>query len=169
MRWIFTLSYPTDARMSDRLGRRAFIGTAAAAGAGLLAGCGGSSEDSPESTGSEQQSVDSYLEDTANYDGTVVDETGADAVSVDVGAEGNGGNLAFAPAAIKVDAGTTVTWVWTGKGSNHNVVDEGGAFDSKQVASEGYEFTHTFEESGRFLYYCLPHKAVGMKGAVVVE
>jgi len=37
------------------------------------------------------------------------------------------------------------------------------------VATEGHEFEHPFEESGRFLYYCQPHKSAGMKGAVVVE
>jgi len=155
--------------------RRAFLGATAATATGLLAGCGGtggpddSDSSSPSATGGEQPTVEEYLSGTANYDGTVQDETGSDSVTVDVGAEGNGSDFAFSPAAVRVSTGTTVRWVWTGAGGNHNVVDERDAFRSKLVATEGHEFEHTFEASGRFLYFCQPHRTNGMKGAIVVE
>jgi halocyanin-like protein len=110
--------------------------------------------------------VDEYLSDANQYDGSLQDMTGQESVTVEVGA-GNG--LAFAPAAIQVDPGTTVTWEWTGEGGGHNVIHEEGAFDSGDLVSEeGHTFEHTFEEEGSFRYFCRPHKGVGMKGAVVV-
>lgn len=161
--------------MAHDVSRRTFIGTAAVTGVGLLAGCGGSDGgDGGDGGGGTPTSevpseVSEYLSDTDNFDGSLQDETGSESVTVDVGAEGNGGNFAFAPPAISVDTGTTVTWVWTGEGQNHNVVDEDGAFESEQTAEEGFEFEYTFEEAGNYLYYCAPHESLGMKGAVVVE
>ena len=154
--------------MTGRLDRRAFIGTVAAAGVGVLAGCGGSGGAS-ETPDSPQAAVDRYLNETDNYDGTIQDETGTGSVTVDVGAEGNGGNFAYAPPAVRIDTGTTVTWVWTGDGNAHNVVEENGEFQSQQAVEAGYEFEHTFGESGTYLYYCTPHLGFNMRGAVVVE
>lgn len=162
--------------MSKNLNRRTFMRSSAAVTAvGLLAGCGGSDggESTPEPEPTEASDVpaevEEYLSETTNFEGAVQDETGAGTVEVNVGAEGNGGNFAFTPAAIRVDAGTTVRWVWTGQGGLHNVVDEDGAFESKQVGEEGFELEHTFEEAGTTLYFCTPHKGLGMKGAVIVE
>jgi halocyanin-like protein len=112
--------------------------------------------------------VSDYLSDDDTFDG-VQDMTGQSSVTVMSGSEGNNGNFAFDPSAIRVDAGTTVTWEWTGKGGQHNVVDEDGAFESDLTAEEGFTFEHTFEESGTTLYYCQPHKTLGMKGAVIVQ
>ncbi len=109
-----------------------------------------------------------WFSDVSNYDGTV-DRTGRDEVTVDVGAAGNGGRLAFGPAAVRVDPGTTVAWEWTGRGGRHNVVAEDGGFVSGgPVVSDEERFEYTFEESGVYEYYCSPHRGLGMKGAVVV-
>jgi halocyanin-like protein len=110
--------------------------------------------------------VDSYLSEADQYDGSLEDMTGEDEVTVDVGAGSDG--LAFDPAAIQVDSGTTVTWEWTGEGGAHNVVDEEGEFESELQEEEGATFEHTFEEEGNYLYYCNPHRTQGMLGAVVV-
>ncbi|MDS0258395.1 halocyanin domain-containing protein [Haloarcula sp. S1CR25-12] len=155
--------------MTGRLNRRAFLGTAAAASVGLLAGCGGSDGAVPEATGTPQVAVDQYLNETDNYDGTIQDETGSGGATVDVGALGNGGNFAFAPAAVRVDSGTTVTWAWTGEGNGHNVVHENGDFESDLTDEEGHEFEHTFDDAGVYFYYCAPHQGFNMRGAVVVE
>ncbi len=182
---------------SERLlDRRTFLRVSSAtATAALLAGCGGPSGDDGDSNGEETDGgntdevmedtedgnesdgdgdgsvdaeVDEYLSDTDNYDG-VVDETGSGELTVLVGAEGNGGNFAFEPAAVQVSPGTEVVWEWTGEGSVHNVVHEDGEFESELTDEEGATFSHTFEESGTYLYYCEPHRSQGMKGAVVVE
>ncbi|WP_254274187.1 halocyanin domain-containing protein [Haloarcula marina] len=185
--------------MADNLDRRTFIrSTAVVSGVGLLAGCGGSSDggsggsdgDSGSGDGNDGSTetdaeastteggsgssgvpseVSEYLSDVDNFDGTVADQTGTGNVEVTVGAEGNGGNYAFGPAAVRIDAGTDVNWAWNGEGGSHNVVHEEGDFESSLVSDSGNDFQHTFEESGVYLYYCQPHKSLGMKGAVIVE
>ncbi|NHN61511.1 halocyanin domain-containing protein [Halorussus sp. JP-T4] len=111
--------------------------------------------------------LSSWFEGVSNYDG-IVDETGQSEVTVEVGAAGNNGNFAFGPAAIRVDPGTTVVWEWTGKGGSHNVAAEDGSFESEMTGSTGHTFEQTFDETGITKYACTPHKAMGMKGAVVV-
>ncbi len=179
---------------SDRTRRSVLRASGLAAVAGItgLAGCSGGSQQSagddtateqpsptPESTETDSgsgesgdsgssASFDGWLDSADNFDG-VVDETGSSDVTVEVGTEANGGYYGFGPAAVKVSAGTTVTWEWTGEGASHNVVAEDGSFESELVGEEGHTFTHTFEETGTTKYACTPHKAMGMKGVVVVE
>jgi len=171
--------------MTDRTSRRTLIrGIGAAATVGVLAGCstdtqgdggdggdGGSDGGGSDGGGSDTSvpsAVDDYLSGAQNYDGEAADETGTDSPTVNVGA-GNG--LAFGPAAVRVSSGTTVTWEWTGEGGGHNVVHQDGEFSSGDefVSEEGHTYEYTFEESGNYLYYCEPHQASGMKGAVIVE
>ena len=156
-----------------------------AGSAGLLAaaaGCtsGGSPDteeqsDSPSPTDASDDSggvpdeVEEYLDEVANFDGSLADETGSDEVVVDVGVEGNDGNFAFGPPAVRVSSGTTVVWEWTGEGGQHNVVDEDGDFESDLAAGPDATFEQTFDLSGTWLYYCQPHKSLEMKGAIVVE
>ncbi|TQQ79262.1 halocyanin domain-containing protein [Halonotius terrestris] len=91
-------------------------------------------------------------------------------VTVMVGA-GNG--LAFEPAEIEIETGTTVIWEWTGEGGEHNVVATDDAFASHEdgnVESEaGYTYEYTFDTAGTYEYECIPHSANGMVGTVVVE
>ncbi|MBV0925869.1 halocyanin domain-containing protein [Halomicroarcula limicola] len=112
-----------------------------------------------------QTAFDGWLDGVENYDG-VVDETGSDSVTIEVGAEANGGNFGFGPAAVRVDPGTTVTWEWVN--GSHNVVDDAGNFESEMSGEAGFTFEQTFEETGVVKYFCLPHKSMGMKGVVVV-
>jgi len=163
-----------------RLTRRAFLGGTAALTIGL-AGCSGGSGDGGDGSGGSDGSdgdsggdggspptFDGYLDDTSNYDG-VVDRTGNEEVTVTVGAEANGGNFGYGPAAVRVSTGTTVVWEWNGRGSLHNVAAEDGSFESEQVQEAGHTFSQTFEEAGTVRYYCTPHETLGMKGVVVVE
>ncbi|MFB6185088.1 MAG: halocyanin domain-containing protein [Haloarculaceae archaeon] len=109
------------------------------------------------------------MDDVSNYE-DVVDATDDERITVAVGAEGNGGNFAFDPPAVRVSPGTTVTWQWSGKGGTHNVVATDGTFDSGAPAGEaGTEFAFAFDDGGAYPYYCVPHKSLGMKGIVVVE
>jgi halocyanin-like protein len=138
--------------------------TGAVAAGTALAGCSGG--DDPDDGGGGENSLDAWFENTDNYDG-VVDETGSSSVTVQVGTGTDG--FQFDPPAISVDAGTTVTWEWTGEGSAHNVVAEDGGFESELTDEEGFTFEQTFDDSGEVRYYCNPHKTMGMKGVVVVE
>ncbi|MFO8114933.1 MAG: halocyanin domain-containing protein [Halorubrum sp.] len=98
-------------------------------------------------------------------DAETVDRTGEETASVTVGADGG---LAFAPAALRVDVGTTVVWEWTGVGGSHNVVDRDGAFESDLAAEEGFTFEHEFATPGTYEYVCTPHQTQGMAGTVEV-
>jgi halocyanin-like protein len=92
---------------------------------------------------------------------------GEDSVTVEVGVEANGGPYGYAPAAVHVDAGTTVQFEWTGNGE-HPVVHQDGDFESDLYTTSGVNFEHTFEDDGIYNYYCTPHRGLGMKGSVVV-
>jgi halocyanin-like protein len=138
--------------------RRGFL--TAVAGTAVTAAAAG--------TATAQASFDGWMSDVGNYD-EVADETGSDEVTVTVGAEANGGNFGFGPAAVQVDPGTTVVWEWNGEGGQHNVVaEEGGDFESELSAEAGFTFERTFEEATVAKYFCQPHRALGMKGVVVV-
>jgi halocyanin-like protein len=188
----------TDVMNSEKLTverRTVLRATGAAIGGAALAGCTGSATDTTDSPagdaggesggetaatddgsdetagasgGGSSPEFDGWLSDVGNYDG-VTDATGEDSVTVRVGTEANGGAYGFGPAAVRVDAGTTVVWKWTGDGGSHNVVAEGGEFESEMVGEKGHTFEHAFESAGTYEYACTPHEAMGMKGVVVVE
>ncbi|MFB6121592.1 MAG: plastocyanin/azurin family copper-binding protein [Halobacteriaceae archaeon] len=97
---------------------------------------------------------------------------------------------AFEPSVYEVSVGDTVTWGNTSQRS-HTVtavgsqIPEGadyfasGGFDSQQAAEEGWQgqngaiavgetYSHTFEVAGEYQYLCIPHRAQGMIGKVIV-
>jgi halocyanin-like protein len=113
--------------------------------------------------------VAEYLSETSNFEGYMEDETDADRTTVAVGAEGNDGQFAFEPPAVQVTTETTIAWEWTGRGNEHNIVEESDYFSSgSPVAGADKRFELGIQESGTYLYYCRPHESVGMKGAIVV-
>lgn len=138
-----------------------------------LAGCT-SSEADPVTT-PEQPTLDTepdyqgWFGGVGNYGDGTVDARGRERVTVSVGSSANGGFLGFSPAAVAVSPGTTVTWVWTGKGGTHNVHSQADAFESDYSSEEGHEFSFTFEDPRIYRYQCDPHAMMGMKGAVVVS
>lgn len=94
----------------------------------------------------------------------------------------------FDPERLTVRPGTTVRWV-NDSSVGHTVTAyadriptdapyfASGGFDSERAArndiqgglvpaDEAYE--HTFEASGTYEYYCIPHESSGMTGTVVV-
>jgi len=176
--------------------RRRLLRLSGIAAAGAIAGCstetetdtpepaddggddgGADGESTPTSTptptsgsGDSQFDFGGWLSDTSNYDGTTADMRGSGSVTIEVGAQANGGGFGFAPPAVWVDPGTDVTWEWTGDGGSHNVVAESEAdFRSGDATSEaGTTFSQTFDTAGIVTYYCNPHRSMGMKGAVVV-
>ncbi|MFC5367141.1 halocyanin domain-containing protein [Salinirubrum litoreum] len=150
----------TDPTLTRRTLLRGATGATAASLAATAATPVAGQEDSEPNYGG-------WFDTVSNYDGTV-DKRGQSEVTITVGAEGNNGNYAFGPAAVRVDPGTTVVWEWSGKGNAHNVVAEDGSFESELSTEAGHTYEQTFEETGLVKYACLPHKAMGMKGAVVV-
>lgn len=67
----------------------------------------------------------------------------------------------FAPAAIDIPVGATVTWRWAGD-NRHNVAGDG--FESPVQVDGG--FVHTFVAAGTYDYRCTLHPR--MDGRVVV-
>ncbi|SDF61240.1 halocyanin domain-containing protein [Halorubrum xinjiangense] len=165
--------------MSDKLSRRRYLaGTGAALTIGTLAGCSGGGDGGDGSDGGDGGSavddvpseIDEYLSDARMYEGTIMDLTGQDEVTVEVGAGDVG--FAFSPAAIRIDSSTTVVWEWTGNGGAHNVASVEGSesdFNSgDSVSEEGATFEQSFDNTGIQLYQCTPHQANGMLGAIEV-
>jgi plastocyanin len=98
--------------------------------------------------------------------------------------------LVFDPEEITIAPGDTVVWENVGT-VGHSVTayeDEipeeaeyfaSGDFDGEQAARDGYpsqgdipggeSYEHTFEVTGEYGYFCIPHEAVGMVGTVIVQ
>ncbi len=148
--------------MTPNINRRTVLGAAGAASVGLLAGCVGLPSKS------KKEKIDAYLEETDNYDGTIQDATGKDSVEIGVGVEGNGRHFAFGPPAVRIDSGTTVTWVLA-EGKGHDIVHLGDEFESGPLREADPEFEFTFDSSGLYLYHCGLHDRFDMRGAIVVE
>jgi len=178
---------------SHRCTRRTVLTTSGTAATAALAGCtvdGGSAAADADSIDElEPISADNYpvvdrwlgtdevggVDDT--YDGTIVDARGVENPEITVGAEGNGGPVAFEPSAVIVSPETVVKWVWTAHG-HHNVVSDPDAqlgesdrsFSSGDIVEqENNLYTEVFEEPGTVLYHCEPHLDLGMKGALIIE
>ena len=174
---------------SFKKNRRKFLAAGLTGAAAALAGCGGILADGRGVPGKSDriedgengdggppsgvpEAVHQYLTDNeANgYEEELVDMTGEDSITIEVGAGGQG--FSFAPVAVNIDPGTEVVWEWTGNGGAHNVVSRGDStaeFDSGESVSEaGTTFTYTFETEGNNFYHCEPHTSIGMHGAIVV-
>ena len=156
---------------TDCATRRSLLG-ALAGGAGALAGClgaGGDGGTDGSSSGGGAASYGGFLDGVSNVDG-VVDRTGDEAVTVEVGVTQGGGPFGFGPAAVRVSPGTTVTWRWVDGRNSHNVKATGGSFEfrSGYAREVGHTFERTFERSGVAKYVCVPHESLGMKGVVAV-
>ncbi|EMA24665.1 halocyanin domain-containing protein [Haloarcula argentinensis] len=155
------------------MNRREFVRTAGgAAGAAATLSATGAAAAQEEGGGGGETVPDygGFLDQVGNFDGSTVDATGQDTVTVEVGVQANGSAYGFGPPAVHVDNGATVQWEWTGNGGGHNVVSDGdGPLDSgSTTSSAGVNYEHTFEEDGIYPYICVPHEGLGMKGAIVV-
>lgn len=98
-------------------------------------------------------------------------------------------DFAFDPKTARISGETTVVWE-NSSDTNHTVtayenqLPEGAAyfasgdFSSEQAARENgnqglirpdERYEHTFEQPGRYGYFCLPHESSKMVGEIVVE
>ena len=134
-----------------RLGRVVVAGVAAGV---LIAGCGNSDSSSSSSASSTTTAKPQPASSTAA-------STSAVAVK----------QFQFMPAELVIKAGTTVTWTneddilhTATSGATPGTPD--GQFDGP-MDGRGKSFSHSFNQAGRFPYFCNRHTS--MTGAVVVE
>jgi plastocyanin len=116
--------------------------------------------------------------DMAGVVAAATDMAGAVAASKDMAAAkfpstatvvvGPNGSLSFAPAAVDISAGGSVTWNWApGNTLLHNVTSDTGLFSSATQMSGS--FSHTFPNAGSFFYFCTVHGRNVMNGTVTVH
>jgi plastocyanin len=90
-----------------------------------------------------------------------------------------GGTYYFDPVGLYVEPGDTVTFrIDSGDHSATAYVESNPASDVRRIpeGADGWNsdtlrrgrFEHTFETEGTYDYYCIPHKAAGMVGRIVV-
>jgi plastocyanin len=78
-------------------------------------------------------------------------------------------NFEFSQRELRIAPGTTVRWR-NSTSTFHTVTPDGHAQWSEwQTAGVGETFEVRFDQVGTFSYYCLPHRALGMTGTVIVE
>jgi plastocyanin len=93
------------------------------------------------------------------------------ALGLAVGSASGGGrtvkaeNFDFKPKTVTIAKGDKVTW--KNVEGRHSVTLKNGTFD--KVISGDETVSRKFKHSGTFRYYCRFHKALGMRGKVVVE
>ena len=81
------------------------------------------------------------------------------------------GNNYFDPIGLRVDPGTTVQFelaagAHSATAYSDRIPEDASAFDSGTISDGSFEYT--FETPGTYDYYCIPHKAIGMVGRIVV-
>ena len=80
--------------------------------------------------------------------------------------DAHGKKMVYSEEIASIEVGDTVTWVPTDRG--HNVEMISSPNDLKFKSKNNKEAKITFEVPGLYLYWCTPHKGMGMIGLVVV-
>jgi plastocyanin len=149
--------------------RRRLLKTAgllATGGLTALAGCSGSSDG--DEGGGEQTP-------------TETEETGSSGGSNNILMVTEGNEYYFDPIGLLVESGETVTFeIQSGshsataykKGTSiaqeTRIPDGAEAFNSETLSGQGTTYEHTFETTGTYDYFCIPHKSLEMVGRIVV-
>jgi plastocyanin len=102
------------------------------------------------------------------------DDSGDEPTVIDAGEEAavEARDNVFRPEEISVVPGTEVVWTNEGR-SDHDIEPVEG--DNWGIAPDGFgpdaTYAHTFDEPGRYAYYCTLHGTPtrGMRGAVIVR
>ena len=186
--WVRGVQSRMSMTSSDPSRRRILRLTGAALAGGAVAGCSAAPGESSETAGDGDGGSDSTPTPTSSGDGGDGGSSGewTQASTVEMTDQ-----LAYAPKRIEVSAGTTVTFENVGS-IGHTVTAYGdaipdgatyfasGGFESQQAAKDGYSngqegnvpagesYEHTFETTGTYEYYCIPHELNGMVGYVKV-
>ncbi len=168
--------------MDEHYTRRRFLASTGVVGVAALAGCSGGDGDSGGDSGGDETTAEPTETESGGGSGEEWVQTSEVAMN---------DQLAYDPVRIEVEAGTTVTWETTGAVGHtvtayEDAIPDGaeyfasGGFDAEQAAIDGYNneqagnvpegetYEHTFETTGEYEYYCIPHEMSGMVGYVRV-
>lgn len=153
--------------------RRAYLKTATAAitaSAPLLAGCTSSNDDGSSNNGSSNSGSSNSGNNSGNG-GQATTTQAQSGQTVQMATEG--GSYYFDPVGLFVEPGTTVTWViksgsHTSTAYDNRIPKDAKPWKSGMLTEEGATYKHTFETTGTYDYYCLPHKSLGMIARLVV-
>ncbi len=78
-------------------------------------------------------------------------------------------NFDFSVAELTIAPGTTVRWI-NKTSTFHTVTPDGhSAWTEWQTAGLDQTFEVRFDQAGTFPYFCVPHRALGMTGTIVVQ
>ncbi|WP_232833895.1 plastocyanin/azurin family copper-binding protein [Saliphagus sp. LR7] len=140
-------------------------GILATGGVTSLAGCG-SGNDNAE--GGEPATTETEEIDGSGSSNTVMMVT-------------EGSEYYFDPIGLFVESGETVTFEiksgshsataykeGTSSASVTRIPDGAETFNSETLSEQGATYEHTFETTGTYDYFCIPHKTQGMLGRIVV-
>ena len=130
------------------------VGGLFAAGAIVLAACGGGGSGGNSAAGNDMAGMAMAAQNAGNATASAAVAT--DAVHIK--------NFAFSPATVTVTAGSTV--VWTNDDSiQHDITFDGGGIVSSTL-NHNDTFSHTFPSAGTYHYICSIHPF--MHGTVIV-
>ncbi|MFC4450193.1 plastocyanin/azurin family copper-binding protein [Halorussus aquaticus] len=144
--------------------RRTFLSAVSAVGVGGLAGCNAPTGDGATET-------------RAGGDGGTEDEGGG---TEQIRMVTQDSDYFFDPIGLFVEPGTTVEWV--NEAGSHSSTAYASSLDSAEVTripgdaepwnseiltDQGATFSHTFEVTGTYDYFCIPHKTLGMVARIV--
>ena len=79
-------------------------------------------------------------------------------------------NMVFSQEIVRINSGDTVFWEATDKGHNVEFISKNGVPEGveKFKSKIGKDTEFTFTIPGIYAYWCVPHKATGMIGFVIV-
>ncbi|MDS0223218.1 plastocyanin/azurin family copper-binding protein [Haloarcula sp. S1AR25-5A] len=92
-----------------------------------------------------------------------------------------GSEYYFDPIGLFIESGETVTFEiqsgshsataykeGTSSASVTRIPESAETFNSETLSEQGATYEHTFETTGTYDYFCIPHKTLGMVGRIVV-
>lgn len=164
--------------------RRTFLGTTGSTvGLIAIAGCTGpdGGENGDDGGGQDENGGGTESPTDTPTTSPTQTPTGEDGGTT-IGMVTDGSEYFFDPIGLLVSQGDTVTWEiesgshsstayveGTGGAETTRIPDGAEGWDSGTLSDEGATFEHTFETTGTYDYFCIPHKSLGMVGRIVVD
>lgn len=157
--------------------RRAYLKTAATVSATTIPGLAGCTAPGDSGTGTDDGSSGQGTTTTATQSSTSMQSQSGQTIQMVT----EGSDYYFDPIGLFVEPGTTVTW--NNKSGSHSataykkgrgsasvtrIPDGAKSWNSDILSAQGATYDYTFETTGTYDYFCIPHKSLGMVGRIIV-